>query len=166
MPTDAQSHSYHATCFIPSLPVLGEFAQALSRNLHPGDLVAMDGTLGAGKTTLVQHLAQALGVRETVSSPTFVLMNEYLSGPFPIVHVDLYRLGPERAGGFAGEIQTVLDEGRALVLVEWACFGEFLRDDITIALQLDFVEPDSESRRITLTSRRPLQFPSHLIEPV
>ncbi len=164
------AHQYRI--IIPDLPALNQFAENLANQLRPGDLVSLDGQLGAGKTTLVQALGQALHLKETVSSPTFVLMNEYLSGPFPIAHVDLYRLGEDRAVGFANELYAMLDEGRSLILVEWACYGEFLQDDITIAVQVDFAPdlqkkatpdetwPDETSspmpRRITLSATRPL----------
>lgn len=145
---------------IASLSELACFAQALAAVLRPGDVVALDGTLGAGKTTLVQQLGQALGLKETISSPTFVLMNEYLSGPYPVAHVDLYRLGPERAKGFSHELYAILDEGRTLILIEWACYGPFLQDDISIALQIDRVsDADSDSdqtRLITLSANRSL----------
>jgi tRNA threonylcarbamoyladenosine biosynthesis protein TsaE len=145
---------------IASLSELACFTQALAVALRPGDVVALDGTLGAGKTTLVQQLGHALGLTETISSPTFVLMNEYLSGPYPVAHVDLYRLGPERAKGFSHELYPILDEGRALILIEWACYGPFLKDDISIALQIDRVsDTDSDSdqtRLITLSANRPL----------
>lgn len=155
---------YQTKHTIASLSELACFAQALAAAFRPGDVVALDGNLGAGKTTLVQQLGRALGLTETISSPTFVLMNEYLSGPYPVAHVDLYRLGQERAAGFANELYAILDEGRALILVEWACYGSFLKDDITVALQIDFA-PDLESgasmehsppRQITISSNRML----------
>ena len=167
-------HSHQYSVLIHGLPELAQFAGTLASALRPGDLVSLDGQLGAGKTTLVQQLGQALGLRETVSSPTFVLMNEYLSGPFPIAHVDLYRLGEERAAGFSNELYAMLDEGRALILVEWACYGAFLQDDITVAIQIEFASelpftdafsaeasPDAASqppRRIIVSANRRLDF--------
>jgi len=66
---------------------------ALADALPPGTAVGLIGTLGAGKTRLVQAVATALGVPpHTVTSPTFVLVNEYAGGPMPIYHFDTYRL--------------------------------------------------------------------------
>src|SRR3954454_22283153 len=65
----------------------------LAAELRAGDLVVLTGDLGAGKTTLVQGLAAALGVTEAVLSPTFVIARVYRSGRLPLVHVDAYRLG-------------------------------------------------------------------------
>ena len=61
--------------------------------LRPGDLVVLVGPLGAGKTALTQGIGQGLGVREPVTSPTFVIARVHTGGRLPLVHVDAYRLG-------------------------------------------------------------------------
>lgn len=159
------SSLYQSQYSVLSLADLAEFAHSLANELRPGEMVALDGNLGAGKTTLVQQLGVALGIQETVSSPTFVLMNEYRSGPYPIAHVDLYRLGPENAEGFADEIYTLLDEGRSLILVEWACYGEFLKEDLTLSIRLEHDPVKSNTRLITVTSKRPLNLTYPTITP-
>ena len=65
--------------------------KALAKELKPGDVVAMYGDLGAGKTQFVRGLAQGLGLKARVSSPTFTIVNEYL-GETPLFHFDMYRL--------------------------------------------------------------------------
>ena len=100
--------------------------------LRAGDCVALIGPLGAGKTALVRGIAAGLGVadRRAVSSPTFVLVQEY-AGRVPVYHVDLYRLGNPAAihadgaplEGAAAELTALgLDEMLAsgVVLIEWA----------------------------------------------
>ena len=69
------------------------FGEALAAGLRPGDLILLEGSLGAGKTTLVRFMCRSLGVPEAIpiTSPTFSLLHE-LSGRVPIVHADLYRL--------------------------------------------------------------------------
>lgn len=148
------SLSYQSSIHIPSLEALSRFAKRLAALLRPADVVALDGNLGAGKTTLTQKLGEALGLTEPVSSPTFVLMNEYQSGRYPVVHVDLYRLGEERAASLADELFAIIDEGRSLVLVEWACYGPFLNPALTMAIQIEYAEGDG--RRITVSASRPL----------
>ncbi len=92
-------------------------AAALAGKLGPGDVVALIGDLGAGKTCFVQGLADATGVTQPVTSPTFALVNEYDGQP-PMIHIDLYRIGdPEEA------IQLGLEEyfeGPGITVVEWA----------------------------------------------
>ncbi len=68
---------------------------ALAKLLAPGAVIAYRGDLGAGKTAFTRGLARGLGVKENVTSPTFTIVNEYLSGRMPLFHFDMYRLGSE-----------------------------------------------------------------------
>ena len=68
---------------------------ALARVLAPGAVIAYRGDLGAGKTAFTRGLARGLGVKESVTSPTYTIVNEYLSGSMPLFHFDMYRLGSE-----------------------------------------------------------------------
>lgn len=103
----------------------------LGRQLRAGDLVVLDGPLGAGKTVLARGIAAGLGVRGPITSPTFVIAREHAAGQrgIPLVHVDAYRLG---AGGrptgdtassdLAGELDALdldTDLAAAVVVVEW-----------------------------------------------
>ena len=64
----------------------------LAAQLQPGDVLAYYGDLGAGKTAFTRGLAAGLGVTEPVTSPTYTIVNEYLSGRMPLFHFDMYRL--------------------------------------------------------------------------
>ena len=83
--------------------------EKLGASLQPGDILLLEGDLGAGKTTLTQGLAKGLGVTEFVNSPTFVIINEYFTGRLPLYHMDLYGNGvcvvewPEIARAFLPE---------------------------------------------------------------
>ena len=77
--------------FLSDAEALRAWGEALGSQLRAGDIVLLRGPLGAGKTTLTQGLARALGVAGAVTSPTFVLMNEY-AGALPLLHLDAYRL--------------------------------------------------------------------------
>ena len=68
---------------------------ALGKVLTPGTVIAYRGDLGAGKTAFTRGLARGLGIRESVTSPTYTIVNEYLSGRMPLFHFDMYRLGSE-----------------------------------------------------------------------
>jgi tRNA threonylcarbamoyladenosine biosynthesis protein TsaE len=92
-------------------------ASVLAGHLEAGDLVALAGELGAGKTAFVQGAARGLGVRERVTSPSFVLVKSYPDGRLPVTHVDVYRLGT---------LQDVLELGdevldpAGVTFLEWA----------------------------------------------
>ena len=69
-----------------------EFGINLASTLEPGDIVALIGDLGTGKTTLTKYIAKGLGVTETIDSPTFNIVKEHKSGRLPLFHFDVYRL--------------------------------------------------------------------------
>lgn len=95
---------------------LGELLAAV---LPAGSVVALVGTLGAGKTRLVQAVAAALGVpRDEITSPTFVLVNEYLGGRLPVYHFDTYRLRDEDEFLELGPEEYFAGVG--ITFVEWA----------------------------------------------
>jgi tRNA threonylcarbamoyladenosine biosynthesis protein TsaE len=95
---------------------LRAFARAFARKLRPGDVVALSGGLGAGKTTFVRAVVQALHGEDQTSSPTFTFRHRYAGSP-PIDHLDLYRIEDPRECGELG-LEEVFD-GRSIVLVEW-----------------------------------------------
>lgn len=97
---------------------LARIATALARVLVPGDVVFLRGGLGAGKTTLVRYLAQALGVGDDqyVSSPTFALLHEY-RGQLPVYHMDCYRLNDREDVEDAGLMEFLDLEG--VTFIEW-----------------------------------------------
>ena len=121
---------------------------ALAGLLRPGDIVTLEGALGAGKTTLVRGLLAALGHDGEVPSPTFAIVQPYDDLPLPLWHADLYRLKDPSELDELG-LDTVLDDG-ALV-IEWpdrAGPGAFAS---ALALSLD-EQPDGARR---LTARVP-----------
>ena len=65
----------------------------LGRRAEPGQIIALIGDLGTGKTTLTKYIAEGLGITEVVSSPTFTVIKEYESGRMPLYHFDVYRIG-------------------------------------------------------------------------
>jgi tRNA threonylcarbamoyladenosine biosynthesis protein TsaE len=108
------------------------------------------GSLGAGKTCFVRGLARALGVREAVTSPTYPIINEYLSGTLPLYHVDAYRLSGAddflEAGG--GEILRAAAAGAgggAVCVIEWAERIAPLLDENTVRVEISVAE---DGRRV------------------
>lgn len=125
-------------------------AQALAANLQPGDVVALAGPLGAGKTQFVKGLAAGLGVADPrgVNSPTFTLIQEY-HGRITLYHLDAYRLASARELDALG-FDELLDAG-GIVVVEWADRVTPLMPDQTIWINLT---PTGERTR-SLTIRAP-----------
>jgi tRNA threonylcarbamoyladenosine biosynthesis protein TsaE len=104
---------------ISDLLATDRLGRLLAENLPDGSVVALVGTLGAGKTKLVQAIAKYTGnEEETVSSPTFVLLHEYIDGERPIYHFDAYRL--ETAEEFRRLSPDDYFESSGLTLIEWA----------------------------------------------
>lgn len=151
--------SHQSKIYIADVDALSCMAERLAGQLKAGDVIALDGPLGAGKTALVQALCKALGTADSAASPTFVLMHEYAGARFPVVHADLYRLGPEKADSLSEELLGIIDDGRALVLVEWAEYGPFLDPVTSIRIGLDYApEADHPDRRaLAFSADRPLE---------
>jgi tRNA threonylcarbamoyladenosine biosynthesis protein TsaE len=93
----------------------------LGQRLSAGDVLLLEGDLGSGKTTLVQGIGEGLGADEAIDSPTFTLVNEYLSGRVPLYHLDLYRLNAIEAAGMCPEIYWEgVEVEPGIVAIEWS----------------------------------------------
>jgi tRNA threonylcarbamoyladenosine biosynthesis protein TsaE len=101
---------------VRDLSELDEFVRTWVAQLRPGDVVALHGDLGVGKTTFVRTLARALGVREWIVSPTFTRVQEY-RGRWPLVHVDFYRGASPSEWSSLGLDELPRD---AILAIEWA----------------------------------------------
>jgi tRNA threonylcarbamoyladenosine biosynthesis protein TsaE len=120
------------------------FGEQFASELRAGDVIALRGELGAGKTCLVKGIARGLGIAQEVTSPTFTLIHEYRGGRLPLYHVDLYRLdGVEAAVGIG--IEEYLG-GNGVTVVEWAEKIESLLPAATRRISLSVV--DDNTRRI------------------
>lgn len=133
--------SFEITCkTIEETKVLAEkFAKMSTKK---GAFVSLYGEIGAGKTAFVKLVADALGVKERVTSPSFVILNEYHSAEIPIYHFDLYRLENEGVKTIIDELREY-SEGRVLTFVEWA---EFSQDEIPfnhIKVNVTYEEDDA-----------------------
>lgn len=127
-----------------------ELAEKFAKLATEGCFVSLYGEIGAGKTAFVKLVAKALNVKEKVTSPSFVILNEYHTAEIPIYHFDLYRL--ENEG-----VKTIVDElreyssGKILTFVEWA---EFSQDEIPFDhMQINVTyENDDEARKYSFTA--------------
>ena len=122
------------------------FAELVKDN---GCFVNLYGEIGAGKTAFVKFVADALEVKERVTSPSFVILNEYHSGLIPMYHFDLYRLENEGVKTIVDELREY-SEGRKLTFVEWA---EFSQDEIPFNhLKINVTYNDDDSRLYSFES--------------
>ena len=119
-----------------------EFGKELAQRLKPGDVLALIGDLGTGKTTLTRYIAEGLGVTDQVTSPTFTIVREYTSGRLPLYHFDVYRL----SGGeelFETGAEEYFDAGGVCV-IEWADrIAEVLPDE-TLCIFMQYGEREGE----------------------
>ncbi len=120
------------------------FGRELAGQLRAGDVVALTGDLGAGKTVLVKGIAAGLGVEQEVTSPTFTIIHEYRGGRLPLVHVDLYRLDSLQQALAIG-IEDYLG-GDGVTVIEWAEKIEPLLPEHTRRIHLAI--EDEHTRRI------------------
>ena len=119
--------------------------ERLAETLSPGDVIALKGELGSGKTTFVQGLAKGLGITDVVNSPTFMLINEF-QGRVPLYHIDFYRIDSSHELLNLGLEHYFYGEG--VTVIEWADrFEGYIPDEAT---DISF-EPTSEFiREITI----------------
>ena len=118
---------------------------ALGRVLTPGSVVAYRGDLGAGKTAFTRGLARGLGCTDTVTSPTYTIVNEYLSGRIPLFHFDMYRLRSSDALWDIGW-EDYLERG-GVCAVEWS---ENVADAMENAVTVNLEKLGENTRRITI----------------
>jgi len=119
---------------------------ALAEQLEPGTVIAYRGDLGAGKTAFTRGLARGLGAGEPVTSPTYTIVNEYLSGRMPLFHFDMYRLS-SADDLFDIGWNDYLERG-GVCAVEWS---ENVEDALEDPVWVTIEKLGENSRRITVT---------------
>lgn len=132
------------TFFTDSAQQTIELGKKIGSKLKKGDILAMQGTLAAGKTTITKGIAQALGVEDTITSPTFCLISEY-EGKLPLYHMDVYRL--DGTDDFVNLGAEDLIYGNGVSIIEWS---EKIMDFLpkkTIIIRLEPLENENGSRR-------------------
>ena len=125
--------------------------ERLAAHLHPGDVIAYTGDLGAGKTAFTRGLARGLGVTDRVTSPTFTIVNEYEGGRLPLFHFDLYRMdSPEELFDIGWE--EYLARG-GVCAVEWSEHAQDAFEEEPIWVDIRQGERD-EQRIISIRNAR------------
>lgn len=121
-----------------------ELGKKIGSKLRSGDVLAMQGTLAAGKTTITKGIALALDIEDTITSPTFCLVSEY-EGKLPLYHLDVYRL--DGADDFINLGADEMIYGHGVTVIEWS---EKIMDELpssTIIIRIEPEESETGSRR-------------------
>lgn len=114
---------------LPNMQTTQHLGWLMGQQLPPGAVLLLSGPLGSGKTTFTQGLGAGLDVGQTIDSPTFTLINEYLTGRIPLYHIDLYRL--EGAAADSLYLETYWDGEEVepgILVIEWAERLSYLPD--------------------------------------
>lgn len=126
-----------------------DFGIKLAAELEPGDVLALVGDLGTGKTALTRYIAEELGIKERVNSPTFTIVKEYNSGRIPLYHFDVYRLvennefeDPEDALYNIGADEYFY--GKGISVIEWADLIEKELPENTKYIYIEYGENEGE----------------------
>tara|TARA_R110002110_G_scaffold415612_7_gene652234 strand:+ start:39620 stop:40129 length:510 start_codon:yes stop_codon:yes gene_type:complete len=149
-PDRAPANGYARRIDLPDAAATAALGAELAPYLRRGDLLALEGDLGAGKTTLARGLIGGLGYSGPVPSPTFTLVQHYETDPVPVWHFDLYRIGhPDEV------IELGFDEARAdgIVLLEWAVRLGAELPATCLRIQLDY-DASGHTRIARLSGQR------------
>lgn len=114
----------------------------IGKLLKKGDIIAMQGTLAAGKTTITKGIAQALGITETVTSPTFCLISEY-QGTMPLYHMDVYRLDGREDFINLGTDDMLYGDG--VCIIEWS---EKIMEELPSSTIILKITPQEDGKRL------------------
>ncbi|HOC09887.1 MAG TPA: tRNA (adenosine(37)-N6)-threonylcarbamoyltransferase complex ATPase subunit type 1 TsaE [Bacillota bacterium] len=125
-----------------------EFGIRLGKNLGPGDVVCLEGELGAGKTVLTIGIAEGLGIKTGVTSPTFTIINEY-PGEIPLYHIDLYRLEDGDEFYYMGGEDLMYGQG--VSVIEWASRAEGILPEDCLWISIKRLDESEDFRLIELT---------------
>lgn len=127
-----------------------QLGKSLGEIAGPGDVILLDGDLGAGKTTLTKGIARGLGISRPVKSPTFTLIREYQEGRLPLYHMDVYRL--ENGGAEDLGLDEYFD-GDGVSVVEWSAFITDLLLLDYVRIQIERTGQSDDARRIQISAQ-------------
>ena len=127
-----------------------EFAQKFAKEVNPGDVIALYGELGSGKTTFTKGLAKGLGITDRVTSPTFVLMKDYdlpAKDNSKLHHLDLYRL--DSSDDIKSlNLNELVNQEANIFIIEWA--EKANQEELKNAIKIKFNIIDENTREITI----------------
>jgi tRNA threonylcarbamoyladenosine biosynthesis protein TsaE len=128
---------------IKNISETDNFAQNIAGIIvETGGLICLYGDIGAGKTTFVKHLAKYLDIKEKVTSPSFVILNEYHSGKISLYHFDLYRLEREGLESILDELHEYTENEKVLAIIEWAEFSSGNLPEVRLEIEIKYIDED------------------------
>lgn len=134
---------------VKSVTETTDIARKIANKAKPGEVYALIGNLGTGKTTFAQAFAEAIGISESVSSPTFKLISEYKGNNLWLYHIDCYRLeSPQQFINIGGE--EYLESADGVTLIEWADIIEQVLPNDTIYIRFNRMFENMEYREISI----------------
>jgi tRNA threonylcarbamoyladenosine biosynthesis protein TsaE len=119
-----------------------KFGIELAKKLKPGDIIALIGDLGTGKTTLTKSIAEGLGITEMITSPTFTIVQEYSGGRLPLYHFDVYRIKELEEMYELGYEEYFFGQG--VCVVEWADQIKKLIPGDSIMIRIEYGSNEDE----------------------
>lgn len=138
---------------VKSLEDTKKLAESFTKCLDENGLfVTLTGDIGAGKTQFVRYVLEYLNVSEKVTSPSFVILNEYKSSLCPIYHFDLYRLEEKGLKSIVSELREYSKQGK-LTFVEWAEFGLSEIPDNALNINVEYDDDDLDIRYFSFSSK-------------
>ena len=127
-----------------------KFANAVK---DTGAFVCLYGDVGAGKTAFTKFVCKYLGIKEKVTSPSFVILNEYKSGIIPVYHFDLYRLEKEGVSTISNELEEY-SEGKILTFVEWAEFSDITLPFDKIEININYIDENKRQFNLIASGKK------------
>lgn len=119
-----------------------EFGKELGLKAEPGTVIALVGDLGTGKTTLTKAIAEGVGVKDVITSPTFNIVKQYDSGRLPLYHFDVYRIGDVDEMYELGYEEYFY--GNGVCIIEWADIIEELIPEDALLIEIEYGEKEGE----------------------
>lgn len=121
-----------------------EFAKNIADNLKGGEIIVLNGDLGAGKTTFTKFLAKEIGVTENISSPTFTIFKHYVGSKFNLNHFDVYRLHSGMEAIESGLEEFIFCDTSTISVIEW---GENIKDILNDnCIYIEIIRVDENKR--------------------
>lgn len=134
--------------YLKNEEVTYKFGEKLGNLLGANDVVTLNGDLGAGKTTMTKAIAKSLGIEESITSPTFTIVQEYEDGRLPLYHFDVYRIADPEEMYYIGFDEYLAKGG--VVIIEWA---QIIRDVLpNERLDIEIHYSEDGGRTVILTA--------------